>query len=231
MVTWRSMQQTYRPYDGFFITLEGGDGCGKTTIAAQLVDFLRKKGHVVFKTREPGGTSLSEQIRHLLLNPQGDYAVASEAELLLYLSARAQNYAEHIKPALHRGEIVVCERFHDSSIAYQGCARHLGMPYVKQLCELVCPQPDFTLLLDLDPEIGIRRVRASRDVEDRLEQEKLQFHQEVRQGYLHLADAHPERIIIIDASMPLEQVVQASIEAVKLHPMAINLGKPGIYNL
>ena len=217
MAVWRNMQQKNRPYDGLFITLEGGDGCGKTTVASQLVDHLRKKGHVVFKTREPGGTSLSEQIRHLLLNPQGEYTVAPEAELLLYLSARAQNYTERIKPALHRGEIVVCERFHDSSIAYQGCARHLGMTYVEQLCELVCPHPDFTLLLDLNPEIGIRRVRASRESEDRLEQEKLQFHQEVRQGYLHLADAHPERIAILDAALPLEQVVQTAIDSVEAH--------------
>lgn len=211
------MQQTNRPYEGLFITLEGGDGCGKTTVATRLVEQLQKRGYTVFKTREPGGTPLSEQIRHLLLNPQGDYTVAPHAELLLYLAARAQNYEDRIKPALHRGEIVVCERFHDSSIAYQGCARHLGMSYVEQLCELVCPHPDFTLFLDLEPEEGIRRVRAARLAEDRLELEKLQFHREVRQGFLHLADAHPQRIAIIDASQPIEQVVQASLEAVEPH--------------
>ena len=209
------MQQIHRPYEGLFITLEGGDGCGKTTVASQLVEYLQKKGFTVFKTREPGGTPLSEQIRHLLLNPQGDYTIAPESELLLYLAARAQNFEDRIKPALHRGEIVVCERFHDSSIAYQGCARHLGMPYVEQLCTLVCPHPDFTLFLDLDPAEGMRRVRAARGREDRLEQEKLQFHREVRQGYLHLADAHPGRITIIDASQPLEQVVQDSCQALE----------------
>jgi len=211
------MGKSNRPYDGLFITLEGGDGCGKTTVAAQLVLFLQKKGFHVFKTREPGGTPLSEQIRHLLLNPQTNAPISSEAELLLYLAARAQNYHEKIKPALHRGEIVVCERFHDSSIAYQGCARHLGMSYVEDLCTRICPHPDLTFVLDIDPEVGLQRVRTARNQEDRLEQEKLPFHQEVRQGYLHLADAHPDRITLIDASKPLEQVIHDACNAILPH--------------
>jgi dTMP kinase len=214
------MQSPNRPYDGLFVSLEGGDGCGKTTLAAYLVEQLQQKGYTVFKTREPGGTPLSEQIRHLLLNPQGGYSVSSHAELLLYLAARAQNYEERIRPALHRGEIVICERFHDSSIAYQGGARHLGMEYVEKLCQLVCPHPDFTLFLDVDPEEGIRRVKAERKASfDRLEQEKLQFHREVRQGYLHLVDAYPERIALVDASLPLNDVKQAAWAALAPHLM------------
>ncbi len=208
-----------RSYEGLFVTLEGGDGCGKSTVAARLIGQLQQRGYAVFKTREPGGSPLSEQIRHILLNPKGEYAIEAHAELLLYLAARAQNYEQNIKPALHRGEIVICERFHDSSIAYQGNARLLGMVYVEELCTRVAPHPDFTLLLDLDPQEGMKRIRTSRQTEDRLEQEKIQFHTDVRQGYWHIADAHPERVALIDASEPLETVVATAWAALEPHLM------------
>jgi dTMP kinase len=220
----KSMLQP-KPYDGFFITLEGGDGCGKTTLATYLTAQLQSKGFTVFKTREPGGPprggppqrglSLAEQIRKLLLDPSNG-AILPQAELLLYLAARSQHYEMAIKPALHCGAIVICERFHDSTIAYQGSARHLGISYVENLCTLICPHPDLTLLLDLDPALGLQRVRSGREL-DRLEQEKLPFHQEVRQGYLHLADAYPNRITLIDAAQSTDQVAHLAWEVIVPH--------------
>ena len=210
------MEQNHKPYEGLFVTIEGGDGCGKSTLSDHLTQELTKRGYPVFKTREPGGTPLSEKIRNLLLKPDADYTIAPRAELLLYLAARAQNVEECIKPALYKGQVVICERFNDSTIAYQGCARNLGMQFVEKLCNLLCDGPDFTLFLDLDPAIGMNRVKAERKQPfDRLEQEKLQFHKEVRQGYLHLADEHPQRIVVIDASQPLEQVVEAAWKALE----------------
>lgn len=210
------MHQSNKPYKGFFVTIEGGDGCGKTTVAQRLVTELQKKSYKVVKTREPGGTPLSEQIRTLLLTPQSEGEMASKAELLLYLAARAQNFSQIIQPALLEGKIVICERFHDSTVAYQGAARHLGMPYVEKLCCLVTDHPDCTLLLDLDPEEGMRRVQTIRqEPMDRLEQERLPFHWEVRQGYLHQADAHPNRIVIIDASQTIEHVIDAALKVLE----------------
>ena len=114
---------------------------------------------------------------------------------------------------------MICERFHDSTIAYQGCARHLGMQYVEKLCQLVAHWPDFTLFLDVDPQEGMRRLHAERNNPDRLEQEQLQFHREVRQGFLHLADEHPQRIVILDATPPIEEVLQSALLALEPHLM------------
>jgi len=211
------MQQVNKPYEGLFITIEGGEGCGKTTLSNQLTLVLEKKGYAVFKTREPGGTSLSEHIRKLLLDP-GE-AITEKAELLLFLTARVQHVEECIKPALRQGQIVICERFNDSTIAYQGCARGLGMDYVKQLCEIVCENPDVTLLLDIDPQEGMRRIKAEGKSPDRIEQEKLQFHKEVRRGFLHLADEYPNRMTVLDANLPIDEIVLLAIEAIKPHLM------------
>ena len=210
------MQQNNRPYEGFFITIEGGEGAGKTTFSGELARALTEKGHTVLKTREPGGSPLSECLRELILNPAAPFAISDKAELLLFLAARAQHLEERILPALHRGEIVICERFNDSSIAYQGCARHLGMKYVQSLCKLVAQEPDRTLFLDLNPEEGMKRIKDKKKL-DRLEQEEIQFHQEVRQGFLHLADAHPERIVVLDASLPTSELVQLAQKALMLH--------------
>lgn len=213
-------QKKNKPFEGFFITVEGGDGCGKTSVAQALVSFLEKKGYGVVHTREPGGTPFSEQIRQLVLMTDSSFSIHSTSELLLFLAARAQHIEEKILPALHSGNIVLCERFNDSSIAYQGSARHLGMPYVEELCGLACHglQPDCTLLLDVDPEIGLKRAQKQRKQQlDRLEQEHVQFHQEVRQGFLHLADRYPERIEIIDASLSLEQVILSAQKALDTH--------------
>lgn len=205
----------HKPYEGIFVTIEGGDGCGKTTISERLGRELEKRGYAVLRTREPGGVPLSEHIRTLLLSPKSEYSISEKAELLLFLAARAQQFEEKIKPALRQGKIVLCERFNDSTIAYQGCARGLGMQYVEKICRLVCDDPDFTLLLDIDPQEGLRRVKEGGKSPDRLEKEQLQFHIEVRQAYLHLADEHPQRIAILDASLPFEEVVQAALKALE----------------
>jgi dTMP kinase len=213
------MQQISKPYEGLFVTIEGGEGCGKTTLSNRLALELEKKGYAVLKTREPGGTPLSEHIRQLLLNPNGAYNISEKAELLLFLASRAQHVEECIKPALRAGQIVICERFNDSTIAYQGCARGLGMDYVKQLCDLVAEGPDFTLVLDIDPQEGMLRMQSEGKTFDRLEQEKLQFHKEVRRGFLHLADESPRRIAVLDAALPIEEVVASAMEVLEPHLM------------
>ncbi len=210
------MRQSNRPYEGLFITIEGGDGSGKTTVCNYLVSQLTERGYQVERTREPGGTPLSEHIRELLLDPNNAFAISPKAELLLYLAARSQHLELSIKPALMEGKIVLCERFNDSTIAYQGCARHLGMNFVENLCNQVAEDPDLTLLLDLDPEKGMDRILTSRkEARDRFEREHLPFHRDVRQGYLHLADKHPDRIVVIDAALPIEQVKSAALKALE----------------
>ncbi len=215
------MQRNNKPYEGLFITLEGGEGSGKTTLAESIATFLEKRGYEVVLTREPGGSALSELLRDVLLNPKKAYSIGERAELLLFLAARAQHIEEQILPALRAGKVVICDRFNDSSIAYQGCARHLGKQYVEKLCLLATEglsEPNCTLFLDLDPAIGMERVQTSRhDTFDRMEQEKLQFHREVRQGYLHLADENPERIEIVDASQPFDAVLSACLQALEPH--------------
>ncbi len=215
------MQQINKPYEGLFITVEGGEGSGKTSICEQLSLTLNARGYEVILTREPGGSPLSEVLRDILLNPEKQYSIGERAELLLFLAARAQHIEEQILPALRHGKVVICDRYNDSSIAYQGCARHLGKSYVEQLCHLATEdlaEPNCTLFLDLDPTIGMERVKNLRgDQFDRLEQEKLQFHQEVRQGYLHLADEHHDRIEVIDASLSLEEVVGSCLKALEPH--------------
>lgn len=124
---------------------------------------------------------------------------------------------ECIKPALRAGKVVICERFNDSTIAYQGCARGLGMEYVEELCNLVTEGPNVTLLLDFDPLEGFKRMKGEGKEPDRIEQEKLQFHKEVRQGFLHLADAHPDRIIILDAALSHDDVLNVAVEALQPH--------------
>lgn len=206
-----------KPYNGFFLTVEGGDGCGKTLLSHGLDRALTEKGYEVFRTREPGGTPLSEHLRELVLNPDS-FDVCPRAELMLYLTARVQNLHDCILPALREGKVVICDRFNDSTIAYQACGRHLGMKQVEQLCHLVCDgiEPDLTLLLDVSPEVGLSRVK---DTHDRLEQEKLQFHKEVRDGYLRLADENPERILVIDASESEQTVLETALK--RLEPKLV----------
>lgn len=193
---------------GLFITLEGGEGAGKTSQSERLASTLEAKGYTVFRTREPGGCELAEHIRGWLLSPDFKAPICPEAELLLFFSARRQHIEERIKPALAAGHIVLCDRFNDSSIAYQGEARGLGFAYVEGLTKALFSDivPDLTLLFDIDPRMGLERSLRLHKKEntagdgDKMEAMGLVFHESVRKGYLALASAHPKRIHIIDAT-------------------------------
>ena len=194
---------------GAFITLEGVEGCGKTTQMSLLRDRLEEAGRHVVLTREPGGTPVAEAIRAILLDP-ANTALSPVAELLLYEAARAQHVAERIKPALDEGAIVVCDRFADSTTAYQGAGRVLPLETVLHLHRVATGTvwPDLTIVLDLPAETGLERAAAARS-RDRIELEPLEFHQRVRAEFLRIAEAEPERIKVVDASQPPEAVAEA----------------------
>lgn len=199
-----------------FITLEGGEGTGKTTLIDRLAETLVSKGYDVVKTREPGGTRLGELIRQWLLNHDPSIHIGCYAELMLFLAARAQHIEELIEPALAAGKIVLCDRFNDSSVAYQGAARGLGMAEVQKLCELACHGvlPQLTLFCDAHPEVGLQRATAQRGEKDRIESERIAFHMAVREGLQTLARQQPDRIHTIDASQSLEKVYQDALSVV-----------------
>lgn len=190
---------------GIFITFEGPDGSGKTTQIRLLADYCRQKGYDIVLTREPGGTPISEAIRSLLLDPSHK-EMDGVTEALLYAAARAQHVAEKIRPALQRGCIVLCDRFMDSSIAYQGYARGLGDD-VRVINEFAVQgtQPDITFFLDLPAARGKSRVSAAREL-DRLEQEDLSFHNAVYEGYQELKNIYADRYVCIDASRGIEEI-------------------------
>lgn len=202
---------------GRFITVEGGEGSGKSTLIQRLKEHLIGKGIQVVITREPGGTPLGEAIRHLLLQNHTQVPIAPMAELLLFLSARAQHLDELIRPALKLGKTVICDRFNDSTIAYQGTARNLNLDEVASLCEKVCGAtlPNLTLLLDIDPRLGLKRARSSRSEIDRMEMETLAFHDKVREAFCSLAAQHPDRIVRIDASQAPDQVFDEALKAIQ----------------
>jgi dTMP kinase len=194
-----------------FLTLEGGDAAGKTTQAAALEAWLTGLGRTVVRTREPGGTALGAEIRSLVLH--GDH-VAPRAEALLYAADRAHHVATVVRPALERGDVVVQDRYLDSSIAYQGAGRVLDPDEVRGLSTWATEGllPDVTVLLDLDPAVA-RARREGRAAEDRLEAERDDFHDRVRSGFLALAAAEPERFVVVDAALPPETIA-ARIRAV-----------------
>ena len=202
------MSTTERPR-GRFISFEGLDGSGKTTQIRLLAERLRAQGRDVVIAVEPGGTRVGEQIRAILLDVN-NHELAPEAELLLYFASRAQNVAEVIRPALARGALVLADRFTDSTIAYQGYGRGLGEATVRQLHRIACGDlfPDRTLLLDLDPEIGLARARGRGGL-NRMDEQAREFYRKVREAYRELARAEPRRFRLIDASEDVEQVAQA----------------------
>lgn len=188
-----------------FVTLEGGDATGKSTQAAALEAWLSESGRTVVRTREPGGTAVGASIRELVLHR--DERIAPRAEALLYAADRAQHVATVVRPALARGDVVVQDRYLDSSIAYQGAGRVLDAAEVRGLSLWAAEGllPDLTVLLDLDPGEG-RARRADRDRFDRLEAEEDDFHRRVREAYLALAAAEPDRFLIVDATLPPDDV-------------------------
>lgn len=194
---------------GKFITVEGGEGVGKSTNIRHLTGLIRERGHAVRETREPGGTPLAERIRGLLLE-HGEEPLPDLAELLLFFAARTLNIENCIRPALAAGDWVVCDRFTDASRAYQGCGRGLKLERIEALAGWVHGdlQPDLTILLDAPPALGMQRA-GQRGAADRLESEQASFYARVRDGYLALAAAEPERFAVIDASRPLAEVQTA----------------------
>ena len=197
---------------GRFVTVEGGEGAGKSTNLARIVEFLEARGLAVEVTREPGGTPLAEELRALLLEPRTE-TLAPLTELLLMFAARAQHLAERIEPALAAGRWVVCDRFTDATFAYQGGGRELGAGPIDTLAELVHAErwPDLTIYLDVPPEQGLSRARE-RGEPDRIERESRAFFERVRAVYLARARAQPDRFAVIDASRPLD-AVQSDVQA------------------
>lgn len=209
---------------GYLITFEGPDGSGKTTaltsLQAKLPAALRKR---LVVTREPGGSQVAEKIRALILDP-ANQTMTSRTEALLYAAQRSQHVTEVLQPALAAGKTVFSDRFVDSSLAYQGAGRQLGMQAVKAINDFATQglQPDLTLLFCLDPKQGLARIQRQRPgQEDRLEQEQLAFHERVYQAYLHLAQENPHRIVKIDAAQTPAQVVQACWQVLQAHLPAL----------
>jgi len=194
---------------GLFITLEGGDGSGKSTQAELLSAWLTDAGHTVVRTREPGGTDLGLELREIVLHRRGD--IAPRAEALLYAADRAHHIATKVRPALERGEVVIQDRYLDSSVAYQGAGRILDGVEVRNLSLWAAEGllPDVTILLDLDESVGRARLDRARTRYDRLEAEKIEFHARVRASYLELAAAEPERFLVLDATDSVESIAAA----------------------
>ncbi|MGW8959240.1 dTMP kinase [Paenibacillus sp. NPDC055715] len=202
---------------GIFITLEGGDGSGKTTMIQRLAKFMEEEGYPVITTREPGGIEISEKIRSIILDP-AHTSMDARTEALLYAAARRQHLVEKVKPAIEKGAIVLCDRFVDSSLVYQGFARGIGIEEVASINRFAVDdwEPDATFYLDIEPELGLARINASRGEEmDRLDMESISFHHKVREAYLELAHKFPERITIVDASPAPERVEQVLKDLLK----------------
>jgi dTMP kinase len=198
---------------GRFITFEGGEGAGKSTLIAILYDLLKKKGVDVLKTREPGGSYIGQLIRNVLLERK-EIPLGKRAELLLFLADRAQHVEEVILPAIQSGTLVLCDRFTDSTIAYQGIARGIHDD-LELFCQFASFQlePHRTFLLDIDPQIGLERVRKLRSQPlDRLEEEDLTFHQKVRNAFLQTAQRSPLRIIVLDGAKTPDQLAQEAMQ-------------------
>lgn len=205
-----------------FITLEGPDGSGKTTQIAPLADFLRQRGLTVLTTREPGGTSIGEQVR-TVLHRLDNTAMHPRSETLLYLAARAQLVEEVIRPALARGEIVLSDRFADSTLAYQGYGHGNDLQIVRQLLHFATGGlwPDLTILFDLSADEGLRRRQTGGGEWNRLDAYQLAFHQRVCEGYRALAAQEPQRWVVIDAARPME-VIQQELRAIVESRLAVS---------
>jgi dTMP kinase len=205
---------------GCFITFEGPEGSGKTSQAEQLAGYLEEKGHEVVLTYEPGATLVSKEIRKILLDPSSPQ-IDSRTELLLFAADRAQHVSEIIKEALIQNKVVLCCRYVDSTIAYQGYGRNIDLNLIQELNEIATGglMPDLTVLLDLDVSLGLERAIRIRKEEsapgdsDRMESQRIQFHEQVRKGFLSIANDNPDRVKVLDSSVPFEDV-QNSIRSI-----------------
>ena len=199
-----------------FITFEGPEGSGKTSVIKNVYDYLTKRGYEIILTREPGGTPIAEEIRNVILDKK-NVQMDPITEALLYAASRRQHLVEKVWPALKENKLVLCDRFLDSSLAYQGGARGLGVEKVLNI-NLAATEgfyPDLTLYFDINPELGLNRIKknALREV-NRLDLEKLEFHQKVRKTFLFLAEKYQDRYVIIDASKPLEEVEEIAYQTI-----------------
>ena len=204
-----------------FVTFEGGDGVGKSTQVRLLTTWLRERGETVVSTREPGGTAVGIEVRELVLHHRGD--IAPRAEALLYAADRAHHIATLVRPALERGEVVIQDRYVDSSVAYQGAGRVLDPAEIRSLSMWATENlvPDVTILLDLDEAVARERLTSAVKVFDRLENEKSEFHERVRAGFLALAAAEPERFLVLNAAAPIAELavsIRARIEPLLAQP-------------
>ncbi|WP_068986569.1 MULTISPECIES: dTMP kinase [Lysinibacillus] len=193
-----------------FITFEGPEGAGKTTVIQKIAERLAQENIDVLATREPGGIEIAEKIRTIILDP-AHTAMDERTEALLYAAARSQHYFEKVRPALDAGKMVICDRFIDSSLAYQGYARGIGVDEVLSINEFAIGKklPDMTILFDLAPEVGLARIHAHGEREvNRLDVESLAFHKKVREGYLQLVERYPKRIYVVNADQNIDRVVE-----------------------
>ncbi|WP_147535902.1 dTMP kinase [Bacillus marasmi] len=193
---------------GVFISIEGPEGAGKSTIVGMIAEHLEQKGYKIVQTREPGGIDIAEQIRNVILAKENT-AMDPRTEALLYAAARRQHLVERVKPALEQGAIVLCDRFIDSSLAYQGYARGLGIDEVYSINEFAIENmmPKLTLYFDIEPEVGLQRINQHKGREvNRLDLEAIDFHRKVREGYIQLSKRFGSRIKTIDASKPVQAV-------------------------
>lgn len=200
---------------GKFITFEGPDGSGKTTVSTAVVKRLEENGYPVLYSREPGGSAIAEEIRDVILDPKNT-AMDARTEALLYAASRRQHLKEIIEPALEKGINVICDRFIDSSLAYQGCGRHIGIEEVYQINEFAIQHhmPDKTIFLKISAEAGLARIQ-NRSFLDRLDQESIQFHQDVFAGYEEVIERYKDRMILVDAHQEVEKVIDDAYNAVK----------------
>ncbi|SFF43762.1 dTMP kinase [Paenibacillus algorifonticola] len=202
---------------GIFITIEGGEGAGKTTLIEQLAHKMQQQGKAVLTTREPGGIPIAEKIRSVILD-RNHTAMDARTEALLYAASRRQHLVEKVMPALEAGQLVICDRFVDSSLAYQGHARGLGMEEVWSINQFAIEDamPQLTIYMDVTPEVGLARIGQSDDREiNRLDLEEIAFHERVREGYFILLEKFPERLVRVDANQELDIVLKDVLAAIE----------------
>lgn len=201
---------------GKFITFEGPDGSGKTTIINAVKKHLEEAGYGLITTREPGGIKISEEIREIILSTE-NIEMDAHTEALLYAASRSQHYNEKIVPALNDNKIILCDRFVDSSMAYQGHARGLGIDKVYAINKFAIGEtlPDLTLFIDVPPSVGLERVYSSTRKADRLDLESLEFHEKVYEGYMIITKKFSDRIVTIDGTQKVEEVIKDAITAIE----------------
>jgi len=202
--------------DGKFISFEGPEGSGKTSVIMAVEQYLTNKGYNILTTREPGGIKIAEDIRNIILNKE-NIAMDMHAEALLFAASRSQHFHQKIVPALQEGKIIICDRFIDSSLAYQGYARGLGIDEVYAINQFGIGNtlPMLTIFIDVPPKVGLERVFSKRDKVDRLDLETLAFHERVYEGYMLLADKFPHRIKKVDGTSSIEQVTEETIKIIE----------------